>query len=90
MKKFLAILAIFGLLFISCSDDDTPIDQIPEEPDLVNYTSGSADFSNYVAVGNSLTASNTNQQTNQFRTISAIPKVVNAPLKCGSQQNTTR
>ena len=77
MKKFLAILAIFGLLFISCSDDDTPIDQIPEEPDLVNYTSGSADFSNYVAVGNSLTAGFSDAalfidgQTNSFPTMLA-------------------
>ena len=77
MKKFLAILAIFGLLFISCSDDDTPIDQIPEEPDPVNYTSGTADFSNYVAVGNSLTAGYSDAalfidgQTNSFPTMLA-------------------
>ncbi len=58
MKKFLTLSAIFGLLFMSCSDDDTVIDDdmgmMPEEP--IVYTSGSADFSNYVALGNSLTA----------------------------------
>ena len=56
MKKFLTILAVFGLVFVSCSDDDTTIDPGPIEPDPITYTSGSADFSNYVAVGNSLTA----------------------------------
>jgi len=56
MKKILALLAIFGLIFVSCSDDDTPIDPGPLEPTPIEYTSGSADFSNYVALGNSLTA----------------------------------
>ncbi len=56
MKKILPILAIFGLVFVSCSDDDTSIDLAPIEPDPISYTSGTADFSNYVAVGNSLTA----------------------------------
>ena len=54
MKKSLAILSMFGLLFISCSDDDDVTTTPMEEP--VTFTSGSADFSNYVAVGNSLTA----------------------------------
>jgi lysophospholipase L1-like esterase len=55
MKKYLAFLAIFGLLFLSCSDDEDglPIDPTPEP---VVYIAGSADFSNYVAIGNSLTA----------------------------------
>ncbi len=56
MKKFLPILAIFGLLFVSCSDDDPVIDSAPSEPTPITYTSGSADFSNFVAVGNSLTS----------------------------------
>jgi lysophospholipase L1-like esterase len=57
MKKFLALLSMFGLIFASCSDDDavnptaTPV---PPEP--ITITSGSANFSNYVALGNSLTA----------------------------------
>ncbi|MEZ2415273.1 G-D-S-L family lipolytic protein [Muriicola sp. E247] len=55
MKKFFALLAFTGVLLISCSDDDTTMTTTPP-PDPVNYTSGSADFSNYVAVGNSLTA----------------------------------
>ncbi len=55
MKKLWALLAIFGLLFISCSDDDI-VDQITVDPPAIDYTSGSANFSNYVAVGNSLTA----------------------------------
>ena len=56
MKKILSILAIFGLLFVSCNDDDNPKDPTPVKPTPIEYTSGSADFSNYVAVGNSLTA----------------------------------
>ncbi|WP_445385727.1 G-D-S-L family lipolytic protein [Robiginitalea sp. IMCC44478] len=55
MKKLLALLAALGLFFVSCSDDDVITDPGPD-PDPVNYTSGSADFSNYVALGNSLTA----------------------------------
>ena len=56
MKKILPILAIFGLVFVSCSDDDTTIDPAPIEPDPITYTSGTADFANFVSVGNSLTA----------------------------------
>jgi len=57
MKKLHAMLFILGLLFVSCFDDDTAVmpDTTPD-PDPINYTSGSADFSNFVAVGNSLTA----------------------------------
>jgi lysophospholipase L1-like esterase len=55
MKKLLALLTFFGLFLVSCSDDDTGI-TTPPPPDPINYTSGTADFSNYVAVGNSITA----------------------------------
>lgn len=55
MKKFYALLPFLGLFFIACEDDDTPIDTTPD-PDPIVYTSGTADFTNYVAVGNSLTA----------------------------------
>jgi len=60
MKKIFYILIII-LFTVSCQNEDylvkprlveTP--QVPETP--VTYTSGSADFSNYVSVGNSLTA----------------------------------
>lgn len=50
------LLLGLGLLHVSCSDDDTVAVMMQPDPDPVNYTSGSADFSNYVAVGNSLTA----------------------------------
>ncbi|MDH3796742.1 MAG: G-D-S-L family lipolytic protein, partial [Flavobacteriaceae bacterium] len=57
MKKLYALLFLSGLLFVSCFDDDTAVmpDNTPD-PDPITYTSGSADFSNYVSVGNSLTA----------------------------------
>lgn len=53
MKKFYAFLPFLGLFLIAC-EDDTPIDT--PDPTPVEYTSGTADFSNYVAIGNSLTA----------------------------------
>ncbi len=56
MKKFFALLASSGLLFVSCSDDDEIIDTTPINETPIVYTSGSANFSNYVSVGNSLTA----------------------------------
>ncbi len=56
MKKFLALLSMFGLIFVSCSDDDTVADTTPTPPAPITFTSGSADFSNYVSLGNSLTA----------------------------------
>lgn len=42
---------------MSCNSDDgvIPVTQTPD-PEPINYSSGSADFSNFVAVGNSLTA----------------------------------
>lgn len=57
MKKFIALLAFSSLLFVSCDSDDAqpPISQVPT-PEPITFTSGEADFSNYVAVGNSLTA----------------------------------
>jgi len=52
MKKIITLFA-FSLLFISCTDDN-----IIEEPILepIVYTSGTANFSKFVSVGNSLTA----------------------------------
>lgn len=57
MKKFLALLAFSSLLFVSCLSDDAqpPVFNVPMPP-TVNYTSGDADFSKFVSVGNSLTA----------------------------------
>ncbi len=53
MKKLYALLPFLGLFLIACEEDTTPID---DTPDPIEYTAGTADFSNYVAVGNSLTA----------------------------------
>ena len=55
MKKFYALLPFLGLFLIACEEDDTPINTQPD-PDPIVYTSGTADFSKYVALGNSLTA----------------------------------
>ncbi len=53
MKKFYALFLFVGVLFVSCIEDEPIIDTTP---DPVVYTPGTADFSNFVAVGNSLTA----------------------------------
>lgn len=51
MKKYLKYLPVLAIAFAACEPEfDNPID----EDNF--YTSGEADFSNYVAVGNSLTA----------------------------------
>ncbi len=56
MKKFLALLAISGLFLASCSDDDDTTTSAVTPPPPVEITSGTANFTTYVAVGNSLTA----------------------------------
>ncbi len=56
MKKVLALLAFSGMLLVSCNNDDAPIPPGPTPPDPENFTAGSADFSKFVSVGNSLTA----------------------------------
>ncbi|MEM1337501.1 MAG: G-D-S-L family lipolytic protein [Bacteroidota bacterium] len=54
MKKLFALLPFVALLFVACEDDDEGTAMQMEEPVVI--TSGSADFTNYVALGNSLTA----------------------------------
>ena len=49
------LFAMGGLFLISCSDDDFNIDPTPD-PDPIVYTPGSANFTNFVSIGNSLTA----------------------------------
>ncbi|WP_435624736.1 G-D-S-L family lipolytic protein [Flagellimonas sp.] len=55
MKKVYALLPLLGLLFTACSDDDDAQTTTPD-PDPIVITAGTANFSNYVAIGNSLTA----------------------------------
>lgn len=62
MKKFIYILITSGVFF-ACEDDDfgvTPIieetEEVIQNPNNPTYSSGMADFSNFVSVGNSLTA----------------------------------
>ena len=57
----LTLIMVLGML-TACSNDDNilAIPDVPESnfapPDTPNYTSGSANFATYVAIGNSLTA----------------------------------
>jgi lysophospholipase L1-like esterase len=55
MKKFYGSLLALAFLFVGCAEDD-PVIPDPQDDDPIVYTSGSADFSTYVALGNSLTA----------------------------------
>jgi hypothetical protein len=57
MKKYFALILLALLFLASCSNDDAAGGPItPPEPEPDEYTIGTADFSTYVAVGNSLTA----------------------------------
>ena len=55
MKKLYALLPFLGIFLIACEDDDTAI-VTPPDPAPIVYTAGSANFSKYISVGNSLTA----------------------------------
>lgn len=55
MKKFYGSLLALAFLLVGCAEDD-PVITDPQDDDPIVYTSGSADFSTYVALGNSLTA----------------------------------
>ena len=75
MKKFLALLSTFGVVFISCSDDDfVPETTPPTEP--ITFTSGSADFSKYVSIGNSLTAGFSDAALFQSGQVASFPNML--------------
>jgi lysophospholipase L1-like esterase len=72
--KFLLVLSILGLLFTSCVDEKQwEVDAPAPAPAL---TSGNADFSTYVAVGNSLTAGFTDGALFIAAQDNSIPKLV--------------
>jgi len=56
MKKTLALVSFILLFLVSCDNDDTtiPPGSATVEPEV--FAAGSADFSKFVAIGNSLTA----------------------------------
>jgi len=53
INKYKWLLLLLGGLFVACNSDDD--NTVPDE-ELIVVTSGSADFSKYVSLGNSLTA----------------------------------
>lgn len=61
--------------FVSCSDDDFNPDKVVVEP-LPALTAGSADFSNFVALGNSLTAGYTDGALFQAAQKNSFPKML--------------
>jgi len=76
MKTFKYILMsalLTGL--VSCSDDDFNPDKVVAEP-LPELTAGTADFSNYVALGNSLTAGFTDNALFQAGQKNSFPKLL--------------
>tara|TARA_R110000850_G_scaffold271031_2_gene404646 strand:+ start:37960 stop:39438 length:1479 start_codon:yes stop_codon:yes gene_type:complete len=54
LKKYKWLLLLTGVLFIACESDDDSITTPDEEPFVAS--AGSADYSKFVSVGNSLTA----------------------------------
>lgn len=59
--KYIGLLAAAAFAFTACDSDDTRladpvVNDTTASTTTVTYSSGTADFSNYVAVGNSLTA----------------------------------
>ncbi|NEW80187.1 MAG: G-D-S-L family lipolytic protein [Gelidibacter sp.] len=82
MKKFKYLFFIAPFIFSSCDDDDFGVSPIEVEVSVpvtadVTYTSGTANFSKFVSVGNSLTAGYSDGalfidgQTNSFPNILA-------------------
>lgn len=82
MKKFKYLFFIAPFIFSSCYEDDFGVSPIEEEVSVpvtadVTYTSGTANFSKFVSVGNSLTAGYSDGalfidgQTNSFPNILA-------------------
>ncbi|MBL7471954.1 SGNH/GDSL hydrolase family protein [Robertkochia sediminum] len=67
------ILPILALGFVACeSDDDGGMDPITE----VEYSAGTADFSTYVSLGNSLTAGYTDGALFQAAQMSSFPNLL--------------
>ena len=54
MIKNIKWLFLVSLTIVACSDDETVV--VNNTSDGLPLTAGSADFSNYVSLGNSLTA----------------------------------
>ena len=70
------VLASSLLLFTNCNDpEDVDLNPIIEEV-LPNLTAGSADFSNYVAIGNSLTAGFTDGALFQASQENSLPNIL--------------
>ena len=75
-------MAFLGLFIISCSDDDSPVDPgggNPEPP--IDFSSGSADLSNYVALGNSLTAGYTDNALFIEAQIASFPNMISGSFE---------
>jgi len=77
MKNFKYIFFASALIFLTnCNDpEDVDLDPIIEEV-LPNLTAGSADFSNYVALGNSLTAGFTDGALFQASQENSLPNIL--------------
>ncbi len=71
--KTLFFVALTSLIFTSCTDDDYQKEVVD---DSVALSAGTADFSNYVAVGNSLTAGYTDGALFKAGQENSIPNLV--------------
>ncbi|MCM5661902.1 SGNH/GDSL hydrolase family protein [Galbibacter mesophilus] len=71
--KYIAILTFFLIGLISCSSDDDSSEGT--DPEVI-YSAGTADFSNYVSVGNSLTAGYTDGALFQASQQNSMPNLL--------------
>jgi len=74
--KYIVLTSVV-VFFTSCNDpEDVDLNPIEEVAELPELTSGSADFSNYVALGNSLTAGFTDGALFQASQLVSMPSIM--------------
>lgn len=85
LNKLLLLLIVAGFVSFSCEGiEDTLINEQKEEnplPSPPDYTAGQADFSNYIAIGNSLTAGFMDGALYTAGQNNSFPNILNAQLQ---------
>src|SRR5690606_208247 len=72
------LLILFLIVFVACDSDDDSTGDIVE---VVELTAGEADFSNYVAVGNSLTAGYTDNALFIAAQQNSLPNILSSKFE---------
>ena len=84
LKSILGLALIF--LLSSCNSDPLGTTEAPNVPAPVEYSSGDADFSNYVAIGNSLTAGFIDNALYNLGQQKSIPALLAGQLRAAGGQ----